>query len=91
MSQRGSRGFASKIDFSLLLNNGQILKRWRREGTPGSVDGKAEGTGREDELYMFWRYNKKAILSGEAEAMGVEIRLGRWVRSRTWTTLYANS
>lgn len=41
------------------------------------MDGKDEGTGREDELYVFWRHNKEAILSGEAENMGVEIRLGR--------------
>lgn len=49
----------------------------REEGTPGSVDDEDEGTGREDELYMFWRCNKEAILSGEAEDMGMEIRLGR--------------
>lgn len=47
----------------------------REEGTPGSVDGDNEG--REDELYIFWRYNKETILSGEAENMGVEIRLVR--------------
>ena len=49
----------------------------REEGTPGRVDGEDEGTGGEDELYVFWRCNKEAILSGEAEDMGVEIRLGR--------------
>lgn len=45
-----------------------------REGTPGSVDGKDEGTGRENKLYIFWSCNKEAILSREPKIMGVEIR-----------------
>lgn len=49
----------------------------REEGALGSVDGKDEGTGREDKLYLFWRYNKEAILFREAENMDVEIRLRR--------------
>lgn len=49
----------------------------REEGAVGSVDGEDEGTGREDELYLFWRYNKEVILFRAAENMNVEIRLRR--------------
>lgn len=41
------------------------------------MDGEDEGTGREDELYIFWRCNSEAILSGDIENMSVEIRLER--------------